>query len=106
MAENRTKQEWLDLIDKSEGQMVLLPESLNEKAETFRKIREEFLMMVRKMAKMEIEQSVLVNEIVYEMRKDLEAKGHADVWTKDIGFNTDALESGGFVMNVNEPQRR
>lgn len=102
----RSKKEWLELCEKSEGQMFILPDFLKEKADKFKTEREKFQEIIEAMAKREIEQSVLVNEIVYEFRKWLEEHGHPKNWQKDIGFNMDALASGVFVMNVQEPGRR
>lgn len=100
------KREWLKLCEESNGTMFIVPEALKARCEEFKKNRDEFQAVLESMAKQEIEQSVLVNEIVYQFRLWLEKNGHAKNWQKDVGFNTDALEEGVFVLNVSEPSRR
>ncbi len=92
---------WEEIVARSNGMAMFLPDALVEKAKVWQAKRNDFQGRINDMAKLEVETSVLLNELMLEFRQYCEkATGGKHDWTTDIGFSTDALKDGKFVVNM------
>ncbi len=94
------KRDWEKIVEDNKDAMFHLPEALQEEAAAGRA-----LFKRRTTAWKENEISMVFNERMFKIRKDLEEKGREDIWTHDIGFNTAALDDGKFIINIDQKNR-
>lgn len=99
------KIDWKKKVAESNGEMIFLPDSFTGAAEDIEKSRKEFNEMILKVAEKEIALNMATQTMFYDLRKHLAKNGVSDVWTKQLGFNAQALKEGKFVVNVLENQR-
>lgn len=95
--------DWKKIVSESNGRSHFLPESIKADAEKWQETRVDFDKKVATLAQQEIEISVMLQNMMLAIRKYLAENGHADVWTKDIGFDENALKEGVFIINITDP---
>lgn len=94
--------DWDQRVADSKGQQVFVPESCLEAVKNWFQKRDELKKFIDVAAKTEIETGIALNAAIYEIRRYLSANGRADVWSADIGFDTDALKEGKFIVTITE----
>ena len=99
---NQTKEQyWNEVVAKSEGKSVLLPDALLEEAKKIEAYRQEFNKMLREVvAKQEVTLAMDTNNIFQKIRLHLEQNGYPGVFYDEVGWNADALADGVFVVNI------
>lgn len=95
------KRDWKKIVNESEGQMYFVPEKFMEKVKEYSEKRKVFNDQLEAAAKNEIELGVLMNEIIFGIRKHLESAGQK-IWQKDVNFNATALQDGEFIVNISD----
>ena len=105
MASKESVEKWQEVVNTSKGVSQFLPDALTEDAENVETLRKELNEEIARVAKKEIALNVATQNLFFESRRKLEEAGLKDVWVKDIGFNTDALEDGVFVLNITQGRR-
>lgn len=99
------KRDWNNLIANSRGPMFRTPSELLEQAKAWQAKRLEFSKEANRLAKMENEISLDFQKLIYALRKFFEDAGRTDIWTCDIGFNTEALKEGEYIIDVLKAER-
>ncbi len=100
---NNEKINWKEVVSKSGGRTIFLPEGFTNAAKEIEEKRASYNKDAVAMAKKEIAMKVATQQFFFELRKHFEKNGVADIWIKDLGFNTAALQDGEFVIDILEP---
>lgn len=99
------KRDWPKLCAGSNGQMMLVPGKFTKSFQEIEKARKEFNEFLNTVAEKEIKLNFRTQEVFFALRAYLAENGHKDIWSKDLGLNTDALVDDAFVVNINEQRR-
>lgn len=91
---------WTKLVMESNGKRVFLPEKFLKDAEKWNKKRENFEEETVKMAEKEIHMHHQLNSLFVGIREYLAENGYHNIWLKDLGFDSEALKDGQFVVNI------
>ncbi len=94
------KRDWAKIVAESNGGLILLPEGFKKAADEWFKLRADYNEQVQVMAKKELTLNMALQNLFFELRKFLEKNGRPDIYLKDIGFESAALEEGQFVVNL------
>ncbi len=105
MADKEIVKKWQKVIDGSNGVSRFLPDSLTEDAENVERLRRDLNEEIARVAKKEIALNIATQNLFFEARRQFEGSGLDNIWVKDVGFNTDALEEGLFVVNITQGRR-
>lgn len=97
------KIDWKKVVSESGGRTLFLPEGFKTQAKEIEDERASYNEEATKMAKKEILMKVNTQVFFAELRKYFEKQGMKDIWIKDMGFNTAALQDGEFVIDIVEP---
>lgn len=97
------KRDWNKIVAESAGQLIFLPEGFRGAALEWLASRKEYQKIAQEMSKKEITLNMAVQILLFELRKHLEKNGHPDIYIKEIGFETTALEDGKFIVNIDVP---
>ena len=100
------KRDWKKIVEESNGRSVFVPEKFLEQVKAWSEKRNEFTKRVNEISRGEIEISVMFQTLVLEIRKYFADNGREDIWTADVGIETNALKDGQFIININEPPQR
>lgn len=98
--------DWKQIVADSKGTMHFVPSALNEDAKNWQGKRVEFQKEVNRIAKTENEIGLAFNKLIFDIRTYLAENGVENVWTADIGFNTEALKDGVFILNITKAERQ
>ena len=91
--------DWDKIVKESNGQLFYLPESLVESAKQWSKDRGAFHAKVNDLAAAENALGMLFTQLIFAIRKEFEKRGSIEnVWTQDIGFQTEALKEGKYII--------
>jgi len=101
----KTKDDWKKAVDSSGGGAMFMPDDLLPVAESVEKQRNAFNDLIKKVAEKEISLNVATQNMFFEFRKKMAENGMDDIWTKEVGFNKDALKQGIFIVNIFEDKR-
>ena len=97
--------DWDRIVKDSNGTMFFLPDSLKEQAEKWGKMRQNLFKLANEMAQVENETSLIFTQLIYAVREEFAKRGQVEkVWTLDIGFNTEAMREGKFILSFTENQ--
>lgn len=96
------KHDWKKVVADSEGRQIFLPDGFTKAQEELEGARKEFNDLAVKMAEREIKMNIANQNLFLEVRKYLAKNGHPDIWVKQIGFDSNALKEGVFILNVLE----
>ena len=97
---NLEKRDWNKIVSESNGQMIFLPEGFKKAAEEWKDLREKYNEYVIMMAEKEMALNEAFQNIFFELRRNLKNSGHRDIYLKDIGFETTALQDGKFIVTI------
>lgn len=100
MGKKNIAQLWAENCAKSNGTMILLPESMQESAAEFKQRSDAYKEKAREFDKLTAEFDTYAKNFWHQLRQAVEEKGHADIYSKNIGWNKQALEDGLFVINI------
>jgi hypothetical protein len=109
---NETKEkiqrDWNKIVADEKNGLQFVPESLLPAVKEWNEKRKELNEYIKKAAKLENETTNALYNAVFDIRKYFEANGVDDIWTKDIGFQTEALKEGIFILEIREnlPQNK
>ena len=99
---NNEKRDWNKIVADSNGTASFLSEKFLKTAEKWVELRKDYNDFVLVMAKKELTLNMMLNNLLFDVRKDLETRGREDIYLKDLGFNSDALDDGKFIINLYE----
>ncbi len=91
---------WDEVIKKSGGRSIILPDKFKKAADEMEVKRREVNEGLVKCAERELKFNKLVQDLFLELRIYYAQNGLPDVWVKDMGFNADALKEGVFILNM------
>lgn len=94
------KRNWDEIVTKSDGNMIFIPDEFASDMEKWEKGYTDFNAQALAMAEKEIAQTVLLNNIMFQLRKHLAKNGQKEIWKKDIRINLDALNEGRYIVEV------
>ncbi len=95
------KRDWKQIVADSKGTRALVPGKFAQACDKLAKDRVVLDELLAKAAKADIKLQVFMNNLMLEIRDQLEKDG-VDTWTKSIGFDTDAMKEGVFIVNIQE----
>lgn len=96
------KRSWEEIVKNSNGTALFVPEVLLGTVKQWQEKKKEFEDSLKIMAKQELVVSNLFQNLMFEIRKYAETAGHDDIWTKDIGFDGNAMKDGKFIINISD----
>lgn len=99
MAET-AKRDWEKIVADSNGDSRFLPDAMIPIAKEWQAKRKVFDKEVNRLAKMENEIGVLFTSMVHEIRKYIENIDGEEIWSMDIGFDSEALKEGLFIITT------
>lgn len=102
ITKTQVARDWKKIVESSKGQLVFLPEVLETDAKEWNKKRDEFAEYLRKASKMEIYMMNDLNGLIQKLREYYDKAGVIDIWAKDIGFQTEALKEGIYILEISE----
>ena len=100
----KEKLSWKDIVAKSNGQLMFVPENLIPKYKQLREMRAEFDKKLEEVAKNEIEYGTMNNDIMLEFRRYFEEAG-IKIWQKEVNLEASALREGEYVIVISDPAR-
>jgi hypothetical protein len=99
MAKNIAKT-WAEKCAQSNGSMVIVPAEMSTESDEFHKKSEVYLALAKEFDKASAEFDLFAKNFWHKMRLELESIGVADIWGKNIGWNTEAKKDGIKVINI------
>lgn len=96
------KRSWEEIVKASNGQLMFIPESLLETVKKWQENKKAFEDSLNAVGKQELEVSNMFQNLMFAVRKYAESTGYPDIWTKDIGFEGNALKEGKFIINISD----
>jgi hypothetical protein len=104
----KIQRDWNKIVADPKNGLQFVPESLLPAVKAWNDKRKELNEYIKQAAKLENETTNLLYNAVFDIRKYFEKNGVDDIWTKDIGFQTEALKEGIFILEVREnlPQNK
>lgn len=98
--------DWKKIVEDHKDSMFFVPSALTDKAKEWQNKRLGFQKEVNRVAEIENEIGLMFTQLIYEIRKYYAENGIENIWTMDIGFNTEALKDGQFVLNITKGERQ
>lgn len=83
---------------------IMLPEKFRERADAITQRRRAYNALLNELAKIEIGMNVEMNDMFLKIREHFAANGYPENWVDDMGFDSDALAVGIYVVNINKKQ--
>jgi len=102
---DKNKRDWKDIIEKSNGTMMMMPDLFIQDMKDIENDRKELNEYLIGAAEREIKLNVRTQNMFLSLREYLVKNGLKNVWAKDIGLNVAALEDGKFVVNFSDVKR-
>lgn len=96
----KVKRDWKEIVAKSDGTMVFCPEKFDEEIKAWLDKQEVFKKEVNRIAKLEIETNVALQNVILKIREHLQDIGRDDIWTCDVGFQGEALKEGLKIITI------
>jgi hypothetical protein len=97
--------DWKKRVDESNGSLRFVSEAFKERAKALEAKRVAYNEKVKEMAKLEIEMRVEQDNLLIDMRREIE-KEDADVWIKDIALVGEAAKEDIYIVHLVQPQPR
>lgn len=97
------KRDWKKIVNDSKGSRIFLPDQFKERAEEWSKKRMELLEYLRAAAEKELRTNMLSQNILFNFREYLDKNGFKDNWSKEIGWDVEALKEDIFIINLIDP---
>jgi len=94
------KKSWEEIVAESNGTRIFLPDGFKGAAKDWSTMRDEYNKSIKVMAEKELTLQVALQNLFLEVRRYLSKNGYEDIWTKDTGFNTEALKEGKFIVEI------
>ena len=94
------KRNWKEIVDKSNGTSMFLPEKFLETAKAWQERRVAF---EKKVADLAAEESSIANvfqNLIFSIRTHYAENGRPEIWTSDVGFNSEALKDGEYIFDI------
>lgn len=98
--QNPQKYDWKKYLEAHPGQAFLLPDQFLKVAQKNEKTRVDFNERLNDVAKQEVELSVATQNLFLEIRNHLYNNGVKDIFSKEVGFDQNALREGVFIINI------
>lgn len=99
------KRDWDKIVKESNGSVVQIPEALLGKTKAWSEKRDDFNKLINEVAKKENDLKVTFTNLMYEIQSYYAENGRPEIWSMDLGFNTDALKEGVYILNISEPRK-
>ncbi len=100
------QRDWKKVVEESKGQSIFVPDRFLDAVKKWNDARLELNQVINSLAARENDVSHIFRNTMYDMQKYFAENGKPDIWTKDIGFDTNALAEGVFILNIVEGQKR
>lgn len=97
--------DWKKIVDESGGLRKFVPSELLPAIKEWQEKRLAFNKAVNEIAKKEQDISLLFTTLIHDVRLAYEKAGIEDVWSMDIGIETEALKDGEYVINLTPNQK-
>lgn len=100
------QRDWKQIVAANAATMFFLPSALMEKAKAWQNKRLAFSKKANELAKEEAEIGMMFNDLIHSLRLHFEEAGAPEnIWMSDMGFNTEALKEGQFILNITKAER-
>lgn len=99
------KRDWDKIVKESNGQAVFVPDALIEKTKAWSAKRDAFNKLINDIAKDENALKVEFTNLMYAVQAYFAENGKPEIWSMDIGFDTNALKEGVFILNLSEARK-
>lgn len=96
------KRDWKKIVEDSNGALMMAPEQFIPMIKEWDESRQELSRLANAAAKHELKTRMLLENGIVEIREYLEKAGIADVYLKDIGFQSNALDEGLCILTIND----
>ena len=100
------KRDWKKIVEQSKGQLVFLPEKFLPEVKDWNETREKLRALITEMSQLELKTRVKLDTVSLAIREFLAENGRKDVWTADVGLESNALKDGEYIISIKEPQQR
>lgn len=99
---SKVARDWKKIVE-ANPDLVFIPEELMAEAKAWNKQRNDLDDHFKKVvAKMQTETLQSLNEVMFKLRKYYEKAGITDIWAKDVGFQTEALKEGVYIIEITD----
>jgi hypothetical protein len=100
------KRDWKKIVEQSEGQLVFLPEQFLPAVKDWNETREKLRILITEMSQLELKTRNKLDTVSLAIREFLAENGRKDIWTADVGLESNALKEGVYIISIKEPQQR
>lgn len=98
---------WDELIERSGGSMVRIPEQFVESFKAWHQKREKFQEAVMALGKEEHELNHTFDDLSYQLRNFFSERDQNNaIYSADIGMNMDAMLDGEYILNIKKQSPR
>lgn len=99
------KRDWSKIVEESKGMSLFVPDAFTEAVKKWNDARLELNKVINSLAAQENEVSHSFRNTMYDIQKYFADNGKPEIWTKDIGFDLNALAEGVFILNITESRK-
>lgn len=96
------KRDWKKIVEESNGTLMMAPEQFIPMIKAWDDSRRELSRLANAAAKHELITRMLLENGIVEVRAYLENAGLKDVYLKDIGFQSNALDEGLCILTISD----
>lgn len=101
MSNTAEPRDWENIVETHKETMHFLPEALLEEAKAWESNRSSFEKEATELARKNASLDLQLRQLMQKIREYFAENGIDDeVWVKDIGFNTEALKEGKYILNI------
>jgi len=99
---SQVARDWKKIVEANKD-LVFIPEELRSEAEAWNKQRNDLDEHFKKVvSKMQTKTLQSLNDVMFKIREYYEKAGITDIWAKDIGFQTEALKEGVYIIEITD----
>jgi sugar-specific transcriptional regulator TrmB len=98
----QVKRDWKEIVENNKDSLLFCPDSLLEETKEWLAKREELERELNRIAKIEVETKVKLENLVLKIRQHLDDTGFKNVWTGEVGFQSEALKEGVHIISIGQ----
>ena len=99
---SKVARDWKKIVEANKD-LVFLPDNFIEEAKNWNKQRNDLEKHISTVvAKMQTQTLQSLNNLMVDLRKYYENAGMTDIWAKDVGFQTEALKEGIYILEISD----
>lgn len=98
---SKVARDWKKIVE-ANAELNFVPEEFIGRAKEWNDLRNNLRAYVDAAAKMELTTLHALNTMMFSIREYYEKAGIKDIWKKDMGFQTEALKEGIFILEISD----